>query len=183
MQYEDHAPPSRFLPVPVAMMALAIVHVAALLAMGRDWTGSCAGLWQWQLSAECNSSHLADPYSFLHLGAGLALGAGFLAIRPAWKATDILLLVVFSSTVWEVIENLPPVIAMFGYENQPELAYSGDSIVNSMGDTVATALGGAAAFAMPRILVVVAIIAIDAGVSLAIGDGYIIGVMRLFGVV
>ena len=49
--------------------------------------------------------------------------------------------VIVSSTVWEMAENLPVTIALFGYSAGDPIAYHGDSIVNSMADTLVATLG------------------------------------------
>lgn len=175
----SYPPPSDFLPVPFVLAALVIVHGVVLLAIGRDWTGGCIGLWQWDMRPKCNSSHLGDPYSIMHGGFGLALGLLFQTLRPSWRVKDILLLVVFSSTIWEVIENLPPVIEMFGYEGQPKLSYHGDSIVNSLGDTMVTTFGGTTAFFLSRWVALAVILIIELVMSVWIGDGYVLGLMQI----
>lgn len=177
----DQTPPSRLVPAPAALFAIVAVQIAALFLLGRDWVSGCEGVWQRGFSAACNSQHAADPYTFLHIGFGLALGVVFSAIRPFWRRRDILLLCVFCSAVWEVMENIPAVIDLFVYDAQSDLTYSGDSIPNSLGDTAATALGGAAAMLVPRWAALAGVLAVEAGVSLAIGDGYAIGLMRTAG--
>lgn len=174
-------PPGHVIPLPAAFAILVVIHVGALVLMGRDWTGGCTGIIQWNPEPACNSRYPLDAYSLLHLGFGLGLSALFSRMRPHWSVGNILLLVVFSSTLWEVIENLPFMVSMFGYDSQPELEYSGDSILNSMGDTVATFLGGLIARGLPLSITVIAIVVIEIGVSLSLGDGYLMGFMRIFG--
>ncbi len=178
---ERSVAPSRRFPLPVGFAALAVAQVGALVILGRDWGQGCEGLFQMAPSAECNSRHFTDAYTFLHLGFGMALAMVFHALRPSWGAKDVLLLVIFSSVVWEIVENLPPVIAMFGYQEGDPLAYSGDSIPNSVGDTLAAGIGAALAAQMRPALVIALVLMIEIGVSLAIEDGYIIALLRAIG--
>ncbi|MCJ8139063.1 DUF2585 family protein [Falsirhodobacter halotolerans] len=178
---EHHVAPSRRFPLPLAFIALAVAQVGALVILGRGWGAGCEGVFQMAPSPECNSQHPADAYSLLHVGFGMALAVLFHALRPAWPAKDIVLLVVFSSVLWEVAENLPPMIAMFGYEPGDPLAYFGDSIPNSIGDTLAAALGAFVAGRLHAAAVIAIVIAIEVGVSLAIDDGYVIALLRAFG--
>lgn len=178
----DPVAPSRVFPLPAAFIALAVAQVGALVILGRDWGAGCEGLFQMAPSPDCNSRHFTDAYTLLHVGFGMALAVLFHAIRPTWPARDILLLVVFCSVVWEVVENLPPVIAMFGYQEGDPLAYSGDSIPNSVGDTLAAGIGAALAGPMRPALVIAVVLVIEIGVSLAIADGYVIALLRAIGV-
>lgn len=171
-------------PAAALATALAIVVLQALLLhlMGRDAGCGCPDpLWQREMGPEGNSRHFADPYSFLHLGYGIAVFTILDMMRPAWPRRWLVLLVVLCSAIWEVMENLPVVIALFGYAPGDPLAYDGDSILNSLGDTAFAVAGGALAIGLPRPLAIAAVLLIEVAVSLSIRDGYVIALLRAAG--
>lgn len=134
------------------------------------WNGST-------LSAH-NSQHLTDFYSLLHAMSGAALYFAARALRPAWPLHRRLLMVVACSGVWEIVENTPPVIALF---NDPAGlgVYRGDSIVNALSDTAFVALGFMAAHQMPRWVVIAAGLAAEIAVAVVIHDGFVLGTARI----
>lgn len=172
-------------PVPVipCMMAVIAVQIVVLLLVGRDIGCECGNgfLWQMEMNPLHNSQHFSDPYSFLHFGFGMAVFAVLAAMRPHWRRRDLLLLVVISSAIWEIVENLPFVISAFGYEPGDAQFYDGDSILNSMGDTAFALAGGALAAVLPLWATVLIIVGTELAVSFAIRDGYVIGLLRAAG--
>ncbi|GGD99854.1 UPF0314 protein [Aureimonas endophytica] len=156
---------------------------AILLLMGRDPVCPCGKVTLWQFGADPaeNSQQFADWFSLLHIAFGMGLFALVRYLRPHWSRTDMLLAVLFGHSIWEVAENTPWIIGVFsGGANAPH--YSGDSLLNSFGDTL-FALAGAGAMpwlAWPAILAIV--VAIEIAVSLGAHDGFIIGTLRLVGV-
>lgn len=167
------------------MGGIVAVQVGMLALMGRDFGCGCGGAWPWQHTPDPahNSRHFTDPYAFLHLGFGVMVFVILNAMRPHWPRRDLLLLVVVSSAIWEVVENLPMVIALFGYEPGDPLAYDGDRILNSLGDTTFALAGGAIASRLSLPLSVALVVLIEAMVSLTIHDGYIIALLRAIGLV
>lgn len=174
----------RRLPPLAAALSLVAVQSLLLLWMGRDAGCGCdMPLWQVDMGPEGNSSHFADPYSFLHLGYGVAVVVVLGAMRPLWPGRWLLVLAVLCSAIWEVVENLPVVIAIFGYEPGDPLAYHGDTLLNSLGDTVFAVAGGAVALILPRWAGILLVVMIELAVSLAIRDGYVIALLRAVGLV
>ena len=109
---------------------------------GRLWLCACGRLLPWvgdAWSAD-TSQHLFDPYSFTHVLHGFAF-CGLLALlvpRVGWRRR--LVLAVALEAAWEVIENTDFVINRYR-EATAALGYNGDTVVNSLGDVVACALG------------------------------------------
>ncbi|WP_164876010.1 DUF2585 family protein [Falsirhodobacter deserti] len=170
-------------PVLPAVAVILVLQTALLLLVGRNFGCDCGGtrLWQGSMDPAHNSQHLSDPYSFLHLGFGMALLAFFSAIRPHWRRRHLALLVLVSSAIWEVMENQPVIIALFGYDAGDPLAYDGDSIVNSLGDTGFTMIGALIALGLPLWAIVAVVAAIELTLSVTIGDGYVIALLRAIG--
>ena len=130
-----------------ARLWLAVVAVLAatallLRAQGRLWACDCGRLLLWVSDAwgADTSQHLADPYSLTHVLHGVAF-CGLLAwALPRLDPSRRLLLAVAAESLWELIENTDFVINRYR-EATAALGYTGDTVVNSLGDIAACALG------------------------------------------
>lgn len=120
--------------------------VVVLLWMKRVVWCSCGSLAPWSSDtvSRHNSQHLFDPYSLSHGLHGmmfLALLQPFARRIPmSWQ----LYLVVAGEVLWEIIENTPYTIERYRTATV-SLGYTGDSIVNSLGDVLCCYLGALAA--------------------------------------
>ncbi|WP_196053511.1 DUF2585 family protein [Paracoccus lichenicola] len=162
------------------VLALA-VKLAFLAVLQRPLGCDCSQVWALPGDVRLNSRTMLDPYSLLHLIFGAVLVKLVRWKRPDWPLWTLLAAVIVSSTIWEVAENLPASIALFGYSAGDPLAYGGDSIVNSVADTLVATLG--AMLALPLAGWVVAVIAVAAEIllSIGIGDGFLITLWRALG--
>ncbi len=126
------------------LAAAAVLAAAAfeLRSQGRLWLCSCGRVEAWVGGAwsEETSQQLFDPYSLTHVLHGLAF-CGLLSLllsRVGWRWR--LVLAVALEALWEVIENTDFVIRRYR-EATAALGYTGDTIINSLGDVAACALG------------------------------------------
>jgi len=172
---------------PLALAAIAfltlLVMVAWLRLMGRPWVCECGTvvLWDGDPHSAGASQQFADWYSALHVALGMGLFAALSRARPHWPLSWTLLLTIGSSAIWEMVENMPVVVSLFdGAAGAP--SYSGDSVLNALGDTVFVTLGFMFARSVPLWGSVVALVLIEASIALAIGDGFILGTLRVFGI-
>lgn len=170
------------------MAAAGALAVVALLVLwlhlvGRSFLCSCGDVrfWQGELTPRENSQQFSDWYSALHVVFGIGLFAFVHRMRPRWALERKLLVVIASSAVWEAIENMPFVIALF-QEPSDALRYHGDSILNSLGDTVFVLFGAVLAAVLPPWTTLLVALAAELTVSLAINDGLILGTLRLIGI-
>lgn len=123
------------------------VTIILLRSQGRVWRHGCGRILVWVGDAwnSHTSQHLFDPYSFTHVLHGLAF-CGLLALLASklslrWRLCVALAL----EAAWEVFENSAFVINRYRAATV-SLGYQGDSIVNSLGDIAACALGFAIAW-------------------------------------
>jgi uncharacterized protein DUF2585 len=88
----------------------------------------------------CTSQNLFDPYSFTHILHGVIF---FWLLRPFSYRVSLpwrLVLALGLEIGWELLENSPGVIARYR-QDTAALDYTGDSILNSLGDVVSATAG------------------------------------------
>ena len=76
-----------------------------------------------------------------------------------------------------MIENTPWIIAAFG-KSEIGANYAGDTIVNSLGDSVFVLTGFVAALRLPLMLVIALALIAEAAVTIAINDGLVLSTAR-----
>lgn len=155
-------------------------QIGVLLLLDRQWFCPCGSirLWQGVLDPDQNSQQLTDHYSLLHLAFGAGLFVWLNSIRPHWHLARLATYAVASSAVWEIIENLPVVIDIFGSEGSAR-HYSGDSIANSLADTLFVLIGFALASRSPTAVTVAVMLGLEIATYVMIGDGVVAGVLRI----
>jgi hypothetical protein len=128
---------------------LMLVQAIALHLMGRVWICECGTirLWVGDMHSSELSQQILDWYTPSHIIHGfLFYGLLHLAL-PRTPVLVRLAIAVGIEVAWEIAENSPPVIAE--YRKQATAAgYVGDSILNSLMDTVSMMTG----FAIARLL-------------------------------
>jgi hypothetical protein len=124
-------------------------QAVVLLAMGQPPICECGyvRLWNGIVASPENSQQLTDWYTFSHVIHGLAFYCLLWLVAPGTPLGIRFALALGLEVGWEIIENTPAVIQRY---RQSALAqgYSGDSVINSVVDTIAMALG----FFLARIL-------------------------------
>jgi hypothetical protein len=163
---------------------MAVVFIAlqasALVAMGHPWICTCGYVKLWHgtvLSAE-NSQHLTDWYTFSHIIHGFGFYALLRLIAPRMPMGMRLALAIGLEAGWEVIENTPLVMERY---RQSALAqgYFGDSVVNSVCDTLACAFGLALARLLPVWSSIMLILALELFVGYMIRDNLTLNIIQL----
>lgn len=140
--------------VPTLAVAVSVALVViAMWWMGRSTACSaveCRGSWRRlvysgvrELETAHTSQHLFDPYTLTHVHHGW-MYIGVLRLihgRPFDRSAESLALVAFAiECLWEVLENTPWIVDRYRKASISR-AYSGDSILNTLGDLGATSLG------------------------------------------
>jgi hypothetical protein len=171
------APPWTDITIATLVVALS---AALLLAMGRPpaYQHGSVRLWSGDVRSDQNSQQLADPYTLTHVTHGvLLLGLVGLVWRPAPMRTRVVIALSLECA-WEVFENTDAVIQRYR-ATTVSLGYYGDSVLNSVGDVLAAALGCLLAMWLPGRLLALVIVALEGILALWIGDNLTLNILML----
>jgi hypothetical protein len=123
-----------------SILGIIALQILALAWMGRLWVCDCESikLWYGNAYGPENSQQFFDPYTFSHVVHGLLffLILSFARI-PWWQK---LLIATGLEVGWEILENTPMTIERYRSATA-SLGYTGDSILNSVMDTVSMLAG------------------------------------------
>lgn len=164
----------------VSVGLVLLLMIVLLRAQGRMFLCACGyfDVWTSDTCSANNSQQLFDPYSFTHVLHGFLffwlIKLLFRRMTSSWQFWLALLL----ESAWEVFENTSFVINKYRTETAA-LGYTGDTVVNSLGD-LACALAGfliARQFGLRRSLIV--FLLIEVVLILSIHDSLLLQILML----
>ena len=165
----------------IAVAAITAAMVLVVRLEGRVWFCECRTLLFWIADAYSShtSQHLFDPYSLTHLQHGLIFYwlLAWLAPRASWQTR--LVAATAIEAAWEIVENSEFTINRYR-EATAALGYTGDSVINSLGDVLSCVLGFAIAGKIGWRWTLALFVGIEAGLVLWIRDSLLLNVLMLF---
>jgi len=157
-----------------------VAMIALLRFEGRSFICTCGHFAVW-ISDWCSSNtsqQLLDPYSFTHILHGFLffwlMLLLFRRLRGVWQFWLALLL----ESAWEVFENTSFVINKYRTETAA-LGYTGDTIVNSLGDLACALVGFLVARKLGFWRSVIVFVLVELVLTLWIHDSLLLQILML----
>jgi hypothetical protein len=160
----------------------AIIGLQALIlfAMGQPLICTCGTikLWNGIVTGPENSQQLTDWYTYTHIIHGFGFYLFTWLVMPRVSLVLRFALAIGLEASWEIIENMPFIIGRY---RQLAIArgYYGDSVVNSVSDTIAATVGFVLARMLPTWSVVALAIAMELFVGFMIHDNLTLNIIQL----
>jgi len=156
------------------------LQAIGLSAMGHPWICTCGfvKLWHGDVFSSQNSQQITDWYTFGHVNHGiLFLGLSWLMARRASLAFHATV-VGFTGLVWEVGENTNLVIERFRAVTM-SLDYYGDSVLNSVWDSIFMMGGVMLAWRIPVWASVAIVLGAEVLTTAVVRDGLALNTLML----
>ena len=124
------------------LLLLFVVTAFALRFEGRLWICACGTIkfWVGNTCSSDNSQHFLDPYAFTHVLHGVAFYWIIAWLLPRLRSEWQILVAIALEAAWEIFENTNFVIERYRTATAA-LGYTGDTVVNSLGDIVCCLAG------------------------------------------
>jgi hypothetical protein len=162
----------------IAVLWLIAAQAILLHMLGQSWVSETHSvmLWAGDVLSQENSQQLMDWYTFSHVIHGLVFYLILWFFFPRLSVWHRFALAVATEAAWEVFENTPMVIDHY---RQQALAqgYFGDSILNSISDTVAMIVGFVIAWRLPVLAAIAIGIIFELWVGYWIHDGLLLNII------
>jgi len=161
-------------------LAILAVQAGILFQFGQPFFCACGEikLWEGVVISDGNSQQFTDWYTFSHIIHGFLFYLLLWRLFPKLNITTRLLIALGLEFGWEIAENTPYVIELY---RQQALAagYTGDSILNSLCDTIAMIVGFILARYLPVKFIIVIAIFFELATLYIIRDNLTLNIINL----
>lgn len=158
---------------------MSAVLIAILALMGRRAYCACGpNLFTVRAASAETSQHFLDPYSFSHVLHGILFYAVFALLLPRATLLRKVIAAAALEIAWEIAENTPLVINRYR-DATAALGYTGDSILNSLGDLACAMFGFWLASRLPVRWTAATVVLVEFLMLLTIKDNLTLNVIML----
>ena len=161
------------------VLGLLVVQASVLFLFGQPAICRCGYVlvWDGNVHGSGNSQHLSDWYSFSHIIHGIIFYFLLTWLFPHMSVWKRLVIALGIEVSWELIENTPLVIDAY---RQQALAqgYTGDSIINSLSDSLMMLGGFLLAQRVPWWSVLALALMLEIFTGYAIHDGLMLNILN-----
>ena len=162
--------------VPIGLL---VVQIGVLAFLGQPAICECGTikLWVSDVLSSDMSQHLTDWYTFSHIIHGILFYALLTWLFPRLSVWQKLAIAAGAEIAWEIAENTPWVIEAYRKQALAQ-GYVGDSILNSVMDTLSMMFGFFVARRSPIWLSIVLVVSMEVGVAYAIHDNLTLNILN-----
>jgi hypothetical protein len=160
-------------------VTLILVQALVLYIFGQPFLCVCGVLkfWEGDIFGVGNSQHFSDWYSFSHVIHGFLFYFFAWILFPKAPALKRLLLAIGMEMAWEILENTPWVINKYR-EQALAQGYIGDSIINSISDSLMMVFGFVLAWRFPVWSIVLLALAFELFTGWAVHDNLTLNILN-----
>ncbi len=164
----------------VAVCGIIAIQAIPLYLFGQPPICTCGyvKVWEGVVFSSGNSQHLFDWYTFTHIIHGFLFYGLLWLIFPRMSVWQRLVIATGIEVAWEITENTPMVIQHYR-EQALAQGYSGDSIINSVMDTLSMVAGFLFAWRAPLCASVSIEVFLELWVGYSIRDNLTLNVINL----